>query len=165
MTMAKTRLILLAATSAALLALPTVGDAQSAPGAAAIAGDQPGMWTGRAVEYAPNGISLIGEAEILQGQNRLRANRIDMTLSDGALTRAEAVGGVYFVTPEQTMRGDRATYDIENDTLTVTGDVILNQGKNVATGGRLVYNLRTETARWEGGANGRVQGVFYPRGN
>lgn len=164
MTMAKTRLILLAATTAAVLALPGVGGAQSTPGAA-IAGDQPGMWTGRTVEYTPTGVALIGEAEVLQGENRLRADRINMTLSDGALTQAEAVGGVYFVTPDQTMRGDRAVYDIENDTLTVTGDVILNQGRNVATGGRLVYNLRTETARWEGGADGRVQGVFYPRGN
>jgi lipopolysaccharide export system protein LptA len=163
MTMAKTRLILFAA-AAAVLALPSVGGAQSTPGAA-IAGDQPGMWTGRTVEYTPTGVALIGEAEVLQGENRLRADRINMTLSDGALTQAEAVGGVYFVTPDQTMRGDRAVYDIENDTLTVTGDVILNQGRNVATGGRLVYNLRTETARWEGGADGRVQGVFYPRGN
>jgi lipopolysaccharide export system protein LptA len=46
----------------------------------------------------------------------------------------------------------------------VTGDVILTQGKNVLTGNRLVYNVRTESARMEGG-NGRVQGVFYPQGN
>ena len=40
--------------------------------------------------------------------------------------------------------------------------VILTQGENVATGSRLTYNTRTESARLEGGSNGRVQGVFYP---
>lgn len=164
MTMAKTRLMLLAATTAALLALPGVGGAQSTPGGV---GDSnaPVMWTGDDVEYRTDGFSLIGRAEILQGENRLRANRINLAVTDGDVRQAEAVGGVYFVMPQQTMRGDRAVYDLAAETITVTGDVILNQGRNVATGGRLVYNLRTETARWEGGAGGRVQGVFYPRGN
>lgn len=165
MTMAKTRLMLLAAATTALLALPTAGDAQNAPGNL---GDSnaPIMWGGDTVEYTPDGFALIGRAEIQQGGNRLRANRINMSVSDGEMRRAEAVGGVYFVTPEQTMRGDRAVYDLARDEITVTGDVILNQGRNVATGGRLVYNVGSQNARWEGaGPNGRVQGVFYPRGN
>jgi len=45
----------------------------------------------------------------------------------------------------------------------VTGDVILTQGQNVLTGGRLAYNTRTEAARMEGPANGRIRGVFYPQ--
>ena len=79
-------------------------------------------------------------------------------------SRIEASGNVYFVTPDQTIRGDRAVYTFATDEVVVTGDVILTQGKNVLTGNRLVYNVRTESARMEGG-NGRVQGVFYPQGN
>lgn len=165
MTMTKTRLILLAATSAALLALPGVGGAQSTPGGLG-SSNAPIMWGGDDVEYTPNGFALIGRAEVTQGENRLRANRINLTVTDGDIRTAEAIGGVYFVTPQQTMRGDRAVYDLTSDDVTVSGDVILNQGKNVATGGRLVYNARTQNARWEGaGPGGRVQGVFYPRGN
>ncbi|MNR67328.1 Lipopolysaccharide export system protein LptA [compost metagenome] len=64
------------------------------------------------------------------------------------------------------MRGDRAVYTLNDGNVVVTGDVILTQGKSVLTGSRLVYNVRTETARIEGGGgNGRVQGVFYPQGN
>ena len=45
----------------------------------------------------------------------------------------------------------------------LSGDVILTQGENVMTGGRLTYNTRTEAAEMDGaGENGRVQGVFYP---
>ena len=163
--MAKTRLILLAATSAALLVLPGVGGAQSTQGGLGST-NAPSRWGGDDVEYTPSGFALIGRAEVTQGENRLRANRINLTVTDGDIRTAEAIGSVYFVTPQQTMRGDRAVYDLTSDDVTVSGDVILNQGKNVATGGRLIYNARTQNARWEGaGPNGRVQGVFYPRGN
>ncbi len=115
--------------------------------------------------YTPTVISLRGRAEIVQGQNRLRANAIEATQGGGGVSRVEASGNVYFVTPDQSMRGDRAIYTPGNDEVVVTGDVILTQGRNVLTGNRIVYNTRTETARIEGGGgNGRIQGVFYPEG-
>ncbi len=160
--MSKTRLTLLVAAAALVTALPAVVGAQSA------ASDAPVAWGGDLFEYAPNGFTLTGRAELTQGGNRLRANRISFVTANGDLTRAEASGEVYFVTPEQTMRGDRAVYDLGTDNVTVTGDVILTQGQNVATGGRLVYNVATETARMEGAptAQGdRVRGVFYPQGS
>ena len=85
------------------------------------------------------------------------------------LSRVEATGNVYFVPPDQSMRGDRAVYTLGNAEVVVTGDVILTQGKNVLTGSRLVYNINTETARMDGAPRGaagsRVQGVFYPNSN
>ena len=82
----------------------------------------------------------------------------------GEISSVTASGNVYYVTPNETIRGDRAVYTISNATIVVTGDVILTQGKNVLTGARLVYNVRTESARMESGAGGRIQGVFYPQG-
>jgi lipopolysaccharide export system protein LptA len=166
--MSKSRLSLLVAITALSLALPGVGGAQSSGAGGGGAGsDAPVAWGGDLFEYTPNGFTLTGRAEMTQGGNRLRANRISFVTSDGVLTRVEATGEVYFVTPEQTMRGDRAVYDLGSDEVTVTGDVILTQGQNVVTGGRLVYNVATENARMEGGptAQGdRVRGVFYPQG-
>lgn len=152
--------------AAVVLALPGAGGAQVAQNSA----DAPVAWGGDDVEIAPGGFSLIGRAEITQGQNRLRANRVNLTTADGTngVTRVEAIGEVYFVTPTQTMRGDRAVYDLGTDELVVTGEVILAQGENVVRGGRLVYNVRTETGRMAGAptaAGNRVQGVFYPEGN
>jgi lipopolysaccharide export system protein LptA len=114
-------------------------------------------------EYTPAGFTLRGRAEVVQGRNRLRADAINGFVSDGDLRRVEASGNVYFVTPDQTMRGDRAVYTLASNEVVVTGDVILTQGQNVLTGGRLVYNTRTEAARMEGPANGRIRGVFYPQ--
>ncbi|HZV84802.1 MAG TPA: LptA/OstA family protein [Brevundimonas sp.] len=114
-------------------------------------------------EYTPAGFTLRGRAEVVQGRNRLRADSINGFVNDGDLRRVEASGNVYFVTPDQTMRGDRAVYTLASNEVVVTGDVILTQGQNVLTGGRLVYNTRTEAARMEGPANGRIRGVFYPQ--
>jgi lipopolysaccharide export system protein LptA len=97
----------------------------------------------------------------VQGDRRFRADRISGFSQTGD-SRLEATGNVYFVTPDQTIRGDRATYDTASGDIVVTGDVILTQGENVMTGGRLTYNVRTESAHIEGGEGRRVQGVFYP---
>lgn len=154
----------MAATAAlALLALPTTGDAQSG------ASRQPIAFGADEGEYTTTGASLRGRAEVVQGGNRLRADAMTLTRSAGGdLQRVEASGTVYLVTPEQSMRGDRAVYTPDTGEVVVTGDVILTQGQNVLTGGRVVYNVNTEAARMEGAPRGaagrRVQGVFYPEG-
>jgi len=140
-----------------LAALPTIGDAQS------FQAGQPIMWGADEVSRTPTTLSLRGRAELTQGDSRIRADRVEGTISDGDLTRVEAAGNVYFVTPQQTIRGDRAVYTPANDTIVLTGDVILTQGENVMTGASLTYNTRTEAAQMDGGSNGRVQGVFYPQ--
>ncbi len=155
--MAIRKLTLLAAIAA--LTLPTLAGAQTGSVNAA---DAPILWGARVVEYAPAGLTLRTEVELLQGPNRFRADEVRAATADGAFTEVQASGNVYYVTPTQTMRGDRAVYTVANDTIVVTGDVILTQGENVMTGTRIVYNVRTEAARIEGGQGGRVQGVFYP---
>lgn len=115
----------------------------------------------------PNGFALRGRAEVIQGENRLRANSIEIAQSGGTTTGATASGDVYYVTPNESIRGDRAVYDVRAATVTVTGDVVLTQGRNVLTGGRLVYNIDTGEAQMAGaprggGAGNRIQGVFYP---
>ena len=119
-------------------------------------------------ELTNTAVSLRGRAEITQGQTRLRANAIEGARdANGALTRIEASGEVYYVTPNETIRGDRAVYTVSNATVVVTGDVILTQGQNVLTGGSLSYNVDTGQARIQGGSSGsggRVRGVFYPQG-
>ncbi|SRR5690606_28503465 len=155
--MSMTRTLTTAAIALALAALPTMGGAQS------LQGGQPIMWGADEGSVTPTAISLRGRAELTQGDNRIRADRIEGSVSDGDLTRVEASGDVYFVTPEQTIRGDRAVYTPANDTIVLSGDVILTQGENVMTGGRLTYNTRTRAAEMDGaGDSGRVQGVFYP---
>ena len=155
MTMIKT--LRTAGLALALAAVPAIGGAQTS-------GRAPIMWGADSVEYAGETLTLRGRAELVQGDNRFRADRIS-GFNQAGDSRLVASGNVYFVTPEQTIRGDNATYDTASGDIVVTGDVILTQGENVMTGGRLTYNVRTEAARIEGGSGRRVQGVFYPEGD
>lgn len=159
--MSTTKTMMAGAVLLAALSVPAVSGAQQGRGDASRAPVQYGADSG---EYTPQGFALRGRAEVTQGGNRLRANAIQGFTSNGDLTRVEATGDVYFVTPDQSMRGDRAVYTLGDGNVVVTGDVILTQGQNVLTGGRLVYNVRTETARMESSGS-RVRGVFYPQGN
>lgn len=116
-----------------------------------------------------------GRVEALQGQNRLRANTLSVYFSKAAgdeaaavapgtnwgdIDRLEAVGEVYFVTPEQVVRGDKAVYSVEADTIVVTGNVVLAQGENVLKGDRLTIQVASGRATMDAG--GRVRGVFFP---
>ncbi|RSB44999.1 LptA/OstA family protein [Brevundimonas sp. 357] len=164
MNMSKSKLTIAGAVLLTALALPAVSGAQNTSANRADSSRQPVQYGADSGEYTPDGFSLRGRAEVTQGGNRLRADAIRGFTANGDLNRIEATGSVYFVTPDQSMKGDRAVYTLNDGNVVVTGDVILTQGKSVLTGNRLVYNVRTETARIEGG-NGRVQGVFYPQGN
>jgi len=115
---------------------------------------------------------LIGRAEMIQGENRLRADTIDMFTtpnrtggSGGDVREVVATGNVYFVTPTQVVRGDRAVYTASTDLVVITGDVILTQGENVMTGSRLTIVVSTNRATMDGApsaSGSRVRGVFYP---
>lgn len=159
--MTTTRVLTIAAAALALLALPSMGDAQTTPRM----GAGPISYGADAGEATPNSLSLRGRAEIVQGQNRLRADVITGSGTDSEINRIEASGNVYFVTPDQTIRGDRAVYTLSDNLVVVTGDVIVTQGQNVMTGGRLTYNVATQAVTMAGGASangGRIRGVFYP---
>ena len=158
--MSKTSTLIASAALILALGTPAVTGAQS--GNQADATRQPVQFGADAGDYTPDGFALRGRAEVTQGTNRIRADAIrGYRGSDGNLSRVEATGNVYFVTPDQSMRGNAATYTLTDGQVVVTGDVILTQGESVLTGGRLVYNVRTETARIESAGN-RVRGVFYP---
>jgi lipopolysaccharide export system protein LptA len=163
MTMKTTR-ILLTATAALAMAAGGMAIAQTRPNTS----NQPIGYGADTGELTNTAVSLRGRAEITQGQSRLRANAIEGARdASGGLTRIEASGDVYYVTPTETIRGDRAVYTVSNATVVVTGDVILTQGQNVLTGASLSYNVDTGQARIEGGGGqngGRVRGVFYPEG-
>jgi lipopolysaccharide export system protein LptA len=163
--MTKTKITWIAgAAAAAGLALATQAvHAQSAQGQARAGNvaDSPISYGADAISRTPEGLSLRGRAELTQGGNRMRADAVTATTPNNQLSRVEATGNVYYVTPTETIRADHAVYTTSNDTIILTGDVILTQGKSVMTGSRLTYNVRTETAEMGGG---RVQGVFYPQG-
>lgn len=115
-----------------------------------------------------------GHVEVLQDGNRMRSDQLSIFFSSkgGAaasgpagdfsdIDHMEAVGNVYFVSPKQTARGDRAVYTVSSDTIVITGNVVIMQGENVMKGEKLTIWVRENRSSMEG-VNGRVRGVFYP---
>jgi lipopolysaccharide export system protein LptA len=122
-----------------------------------------------------------GSVEMLQGTSRLRAE-VAHTFSKhkpatgpeqpacGAIERVEVDGDVFYVTPDETARGNHAVYDADQSLIVMTGNVVLVQAKqNVVRGDRLTIHTLTHLAEMVStaqgrGTPGRVRAVFYPSG-
>jgi lipopolysaccharide export system protein LptA len=74
------------------------------------------------------------------------------------ISRLEARGGVHVVQKDQTATGDTGLFDMRNNTVTLVGNVVVSQGRNVLRGNRLVVDLTTGVSRVEASrSSGRVE--------
>ena len=67
------------------------------------------------------------------------------------IRRLEAKGGVIVTQKDQVATGDLGTFDVKTNTVTLSGNVVVNQGPNVTRGERLVVDLTTGVSRVEAG--------------
>jgi lipopolysaccharide export system protein LptA len=80
------------------------------------------------------------------------------------IRRIEARGGVTVLTKDQNASGDLGVYDLKKKTITLTGNVVVSQGKNVVHGDRVVVDTTTGNAHFEPGAStqNRVRALILP---
>ena len=83
---------------------------------------------------------------------------------DQRIKRLEAKGGVVVTQKEQTATGELGVFDMKTNTVTLSGNVIMTQGKNILRGDKLIVDLTSGVSRVESGknANGRVQMLLQP---
>jgi lipopolysaccharide export system protein LptA len=121
-----------------------------------------------------------GSVEAVQADARLRCSelRVQFSRRGGGGGEGQVVGGggdaeryicegpVWYVTPREVARGNHGEYVTATDTITLTGDVVLRQGPNVAQGDTLTINTRTNDSRLSSNTPGsgpnRVRSVLYP---
>jgi lipopolysaccharide export system protein LptA len=133
------------------------------------------------VRDAEHVIEWKGRVEALQNDSRMRSDLLNIYYKAapkaaggaakpsapgadfGDIDRMEAQGDVYFVTPTEVARGDKAVYTAANDTIVITGNVVLTRGEDVGRGTRLVIDLHTNHATLEGGPTGRPRVIVYPK--
>jgi lipopolysaccharide export system protein LptA len=109
--------------------------------------------------YQSDGTALYsGNVVIAQGQMRLAAPRVLVVYSSqaGRIQRMEATDGVTLVSGTEAAEAQRADYDIERGTITMSGSVLLTQGPSALTSERMVVNLSDGTAQ----LSGRVRTVL-----
>ena len=116
-----------------------------------------------------------GNVHVIQGDTDLRSKTLTVYYEDDSrkagaikaaqpgpggssqIKRLEASGNVLVTQKDQTATGDKGVFDMRTNTITLTGNVVISQGQNVLRGERLVVDRATGVSRIEGG---RVQGIF-----
>ena len=120
---------------------------------------------------------LTGDVDIVQNDARLRADRITLFfsastaagqgqgagLASGDIERMIAEGEVYYVRPAQSARGNRAVYEVSQDSVTFSGNVVVASDENVIRGETLVLQIGNRRTTIRPQAGQRVRGVFVPR--
>ncbi|HTT97879.1 MAG TPA: lipopolysaccharide transport periplasmic protein LptA [Rhizomicrobium sp.] len=105
-----------------------------------------------------------GNVVVVQGDFKLRADKVRVVAPSGKPDKIFAYGNVVFVAPNGNAQGDNGVYDVAPRLITLTGRVILTKEKNVMRGSTLTVNLITGLAQLGAKAmpGGRVQGRFTP---
>ncbi|MFN4185779.1 MAG: LptA/OstA family protein [Hyphomonas sp.] len=121
-------------------------------------------------------VLLVGNVDIRQGTARLRADTVTILFAGqqgdvpgaqgvaGGFGQVESIlaeGNVYYVTPELKAKGDRGTYELATDTITMTGNVALMRDRDVAEGQTLRMEVTNRRTTLEGGG-GRTRMVIDP---
>lgn len=163
---------------------------RAAPAPPAPSGPSPGFSNDGPIDITAESLDVFraegktvwtGNVEAVQGQVRIRTPKLNIYSGGGGaaapgvptgqsfgdIQRMEAQGPVYYVTPTQQAKGDAAVYEKAPDTITLIGNVILTQDKNVVTGDKLIIEQKTGHSTLISNAQGRVpgkrvRGVFYP---
>ena len=81
------------------------------------------------------------------------------------IRRVEAKGGVLVTQKDQTATGESGIFDMQANTVTLLGNVVISQGQNVVKGDRLTVDLTSGTSRVECGKSQgqcRVQALIQP---
>lgn len=143
-------------------------------------GDQPIEIESDRLEVRDNDGTAVftGNVQVVQGETTLRAGRMVVhyvsegsgasTPSTGAsdIERIEVEETVYIQTASQVATGDRGTFDMGTELLTLSGrEVVLTEGDNVIVGCELRVQMNTGVAELDGCGSqggGRVRMLLQP---
>jgi lipopolysaccharide export system protein LptA len=129
------------------------------------------------VREAENLAEFTGNVTVTQGPTVLKSGRMvvyyakdggSATTGSSTIDRLEVDGKVYVKSDNQVATGDKGTFDMKSEVLTLTGrEVVLSQNKNVLVGCKLVVQMKTGKAQVEGcaggqGGSGRVMMSITP---
>ncbi|MEP0940206.1 MAG: LptA/OstA family protein [Rhizobiaceae bacterium] len=110
-----------------------------------------------------------GNVKVRQGSSLITTSRLIVKYVQGGgggqndIDRLDMVGGLIATSKENTVTAEKGTFYVQTENIILTGDVVVSQGTNVATGCKLVANLKTNQARLEAcQGGGRVKSIFTP---
>ena len=114
-----------------------------------------------------------GNVSVVQGTTMMKAGKMTVFYvkqGEGAgpstgssnIERLEVDGKVYLKSETQEATGERGTFDMKTEVLTLSGDkVVLSEGPNVLMGCKLTVQMKTGAAKFEA-CGGRVKTLLTP---
>ena len=117
--------------------------------------------------------SFRGNVKVVQGTTVLKASHLKVfyvTDNSGSnngsnIRKIEAGGKIAVRSRDQYATADKAVFDMQAQTVVLSGNVSISQGNNIVTGCTLRVNLKTNAAKLDPCANqggGRVKMLFEP---
>jgi lipopolysaccharide export system protein LptA len=109
-----------------------------------------------------------GDVRVLQGDTEMRCKSLTVHYDEGGsgtkglkaadpgpagqqqIRLIEAKGGVTVIQKDQNAQGDTGLFDMRNNTVTLTGNVIVTRGTEVLRGRKLIVDLTSGTSKIEG---------------
>ena len=112
--------------------------------------------------------TLTGNVTITQGTLHIVAAKAVVQQSGGDPSRALLSGGV---TLKQQMddgtdldaKSSNVDYDLKNEVVVFTGNVVITQQRGTLNGQRVVYNMKSGQVQSGGDGNGRVKMTIQPK--
>lgn len=113
-------------------------------------------------------VLFTGGVTVTQAGLTLKANRLTAAYENEQsidVNRLDAIGDVTITKADLRTKSNAAIYDLDNNLITLIGNVSVTQGTNIINGGRIVIDLtqnRTsvEAQPQSNGQSGRVTGKF-----
>ena len=122
--------------------------------------------TGDAAEFQDNVVVWTGHVRVVQEQSILVADRLEANIDDnGDFTSIVATGAVRYSNGKEAITGERAVFDNDARTITMSEDVIVTQGKQVMAAGAVTYWIDTGKVKFKPAPGKRIRGIFYTDGD
>lgn len=108
------------------------------------------------VDQTTGATEFSGNVLAVQGEMRIAAASLRLEYAPGAtegsqrISRLVASGDVTMVTPDEAIEGQTVIYSLLEQTLEVTGNVLLVQGANMLSGQQFTADLRSGAGRMSG---------------
>lgn len=116
----------------------------------------------RISEFSGNVVVRRGDTVLTAQTMKIFSDLSDDRPKKQAFYRIEAGGNVEVRSGQQTATGKTVVVNMGDQTIIMSGSVVLKQGANVITGDRLVIDLASGKARVEQAAGKPIRGVFTP---
>ncbi len=118
-----------------------------------------------------------GNVVAVQGGRTIHAERLTIYYKDdkktstgspvsgddyGSIEKIEAKGRVVITEGERVATGDDALFEQDAQKITMTGNAVLKEGKNIVKGSRVIIFLEENRGVVESGENRRVTATIFP---